>query len=200
DRAWSRSDRSTASRAETRRFATDDQSSDVLAGLEAGFSSDDPARSPVAVVLGHAAKVTVHYGHLVAEDGVGWYRRRRPWNRANKRLRRLIIGADSGYLSIDSLVWCQSAGVAVIVVDSDCEVMLGPGRYGADDARLRRVQAAPPEALAVEAATMLLGAKLAGQASLARDVLDRADVAGTIGGLPPAQPAAGRLAGLRPVP
>src|SRR5262245_8115359 len=111
DRDRSTSDQNRALRAESRRIATEDQSSDVLAGLEAGFSSDDPARSSVAVVLGHAAKVTVHDGHLVAEDGVGWYRRRRKWNRANKRLSRLIVGADSGYLSIDSLVWCQAAGV-----------------------------------------------------------------------------------------
>src|SRR5262249_12446623 len=148
---------------------TPEQAAEVLAGLEAGFAAgDDPAGPSVAVVLGAGAKVRVERGHLEAIDGEGWVRRERKWNRATGRLRRLVVGASSGYLSFDSLAWAHAAGVAVVVVDSDGEVMLAPGRYGSDDARLRRVQAAPPEALAVEAAAMLLDAKLAGQAEVAR--------------------------------
>jgi CRISPR-associated protein Cas1 len=163
---------------------TPEQAAEVLAGLEAGFADgDDPAGPSVAVVLGAGAKVRVERGHLIASDGEGWFRRKRRWNRATGQLRRLVVGASSGYLTIDALAWCQATGVAVIVVDSDGEIMLAPGRYGADDARLRRVQAAPPDTLATEAAAMLLGAKLAGQADVAGRCLDRFDVAETIGAL-----------------
>jgi CRISPR-associated protein Cas1 len=165
-----------------------------LGGLEAGFtSSDDPAAPAVAVVLGAGAKVRVERGHLVASDGEGWYRRERRWNRATGKLRRLIIGAESGYVSLDALAWCQATGVSIVVVDSDGEVMLGPGRYGVDDARLRRVQAAPPDGLDVEAAAMLLGAKLTGQADVASRCLDRPDVAAAIGGLAEQLRAAGSV-------
>jgi CRISPR-associated endonuclease Cas1 len=166
----------------TARRVTPEQAADVLAGLEAGFS-DDPAGPAVAVVLGAGAKVRVERGHLVADDGEGWFRRERSFNRATSRLARLVIGASSGYLTIDALAFCRDAGVALVVVDSDGEVMLAPGAYRADDGRLRRVQAAPPEPLAVEAAGMLLGPKLAGQAEVCRRVLERPDVAATIDGL-----------------
>jgi CRISP-associated protein Cas1 len=163
---------------------TSEQVTDVLAGLEAGFTGgDDPAGPSVAVVLGAGAKVRVERGHLLASDGEGWFRRQRRWNRATGRLRRLLVGASSGYLSLDALAWCQAAGVALVVVDSEGEVMLAPGRYGADDARLRRVQAAPPEAFGLEAAGMLLRAKLTGQADVAAHGLARVDVAETIRGL-----------------
>src|SRR5262249_13170542 len=79
---------------------------DVLAGLEAGFADGaDPAGPAVAVVLGAGAKVRVERGHLVASDGVGRFRRERRWNRATGRLRRLVVGASSGYLSIDAISW-----------------------------------------------------------------------------------------------
>jgi len=170
---------------------TPEQAADVLAGLEAGFADgDDPAGPSVAVVLGAGTKVRVERGHLAASDGEGWFRRERQWNRATGRLRRLIVGASSGYLTIDAVAWCQAAGVAVIIVDSDGEVMLAPGRYGTDDARLRRAQAAPPDALATEAATVLLTAKLTGQADVAARCLDRVDVAETIRSLAEAMHAA----------
>src|SRR5262249_11542741 len=106
---------------------TPEEVADTLAGLEAGFADrDDPAGPSVAVVLGAGAKVRVERGHLVASDGVGRFRRERRWNRATGRLRRLVVGASSGYLSIDAISWCQAAGVAVVVVDSDGEVMLAP--------------------------------------------------------------------------
>jgi CRISPR-associated protein Cas1 len=130
-------------------------------------------------------------------DGEGWFRRERRWNRATGQLRRLIVGASSGYVTLDALAWCQAAGVAVVIVDSDGEVMLAPGAYRSDDARLRRVQAAPPDALAVEAAALTLTAKLSGQSDVARTVLDRPDVAATIDGLAEAMATATDVDALR---
>jgi CRISPR-associated endonuclease Cas1 len=164
------------------RFHLDESTAlDILGGLEAGFAhDDDPAGPAVAVVLGAGAKVRVERGHLVASDGEGWYRRERRWSRATSKLRRLIIGAASGYVSLEALAWCQATGVAVTVVDSDGEVMLAPGLMRTDDARLRRVQAAPGPQFAVEAASQLLTAKLAGQSASCRSVLGVPLVADTI--------------------
>jgi CRISPR-associated protein Cas1 len=161
---------------------TDDATSDVLAGLEAGFSSD-PAGPNVAVVLGHGAKISVRAGHLVIEDGEGWFRRTRSWNRATGRLRRLIIGAGSGFVTLDALAWCRHANMAVIVVDEDGQVTLAPGNYGIDDARLRRLQAARSADLARDLALSLLKAKLDGHARIAEATFERPDVATTIEGL-----------------
>ena len=139
---------------------------DVLSGLEAGFSSD-PAGPSVAVVLGHGARVDVFSGHLRARDGEGWYRRERSWNRATARLSRLIVGAESGAITLGAIRWCAEADVSVLVVDEDAKVLLAP-TAGACDPRLLRLQAAPPDGLDVEAATILLGAKLRGQAAITK--------------------------------
>jgi CRISPR-associated protein Cas1 len=154
---------------------------DVLSGLEAGFSSD-PAGPSVAVVLGHGARVDVFSGHLRASDGDGWYRRERSWNRATARLSRLVIGAESGAITLGAIRWCAEADVSVLVVDDDAKVLLAPAT-GACDPRLLRLQAAPPEGLDIEAAAILLGAKLRGQAGIVKNILGRPDLAETILGL-----------------
>src|SRR5579862_2016653 len=133
------------------RRVDDDRFDAVLAGLEAGFADDPAAVSGVAVVTGSGFKLKVERGHLVASDGEGWYRRERSWNRATGGLRRLLIGADSGYLTLDALAWCRDRDVAVLILDDDGEIALAPASYGVDDARLRRVQAAPPNGIEVEA-------------------------------------------------
>jgi CRISPR-associated protein Cas1 len=173
-----------------------DPTADILYGLEAGFSAD-PAGPAVAVVLGHGAKVSVRRGHLYIEDGEGWYRRERTWNRATGNLRRLVIGAESGFVSLDVLAWCRDAKVSVIVIDDDADVMLVPGAYGTDDARLRRLQAAPPPELAVDLAAAMLQAKLDGHAKVARSLLERPDLAYTIDGLGEAMDAAPTIDELR---
>ncbi|HLN06463.1 MAG TPA: CRISPR-associated endonuclease Cas1 [Acidimicrobiales bacterium] len=154
---------------------------DVLYGLEAGFSAD-PAGPSVAVVLGHGARVDVFSGHLRARDGEGWYRRERSWNRATARLSRLIIGAGSGAITLGAIRWCAEADVSVLIVDDDAKVLLAPAA-GACDPRLLRLQASPPDGLDVEAATILLRAKLRGQAGVTKTILGRPDLAETIIGL-----------------
>ncbi|MDA8311416.1 MAG: CRISPR-associated endonuclease Cas1 [Actinomycetota bacterium] len=154
---------------------------DVLSGLEVGFASD-PAGPAVAVILGHGARVDVFSGHLRARDGEGWYRRERTWNRATSRIRRLVVGAGSGAVTLDALRWCKEADVCVLVVDEDAEPLLAPVT-GTADPRLIRLQAAPPAGLDVEAAVLLLGAKLRGQAGITRSVFELPAVADTIRGL-----------------
>ncbi len=154
---------------------------DVLSGLEAGFATD-PAGPGIAVVSGHGARLDVYSGHLRARDGEGWYRRERTWNRATNTLGRLVVDAGSGVISLGAIRWCKEAGVHLIVVDDDAEVILAPAT-GATDPRLVRLQAAPPAGLDVEVAALLLGAKLRGEAGVARSVFKLPEVADTITGL-----------------
>jgi CRISPR-associated protein Cas1 len=182
--AKSEATRVTPNRAEAAHEGTPlspDDVEDVLSGLEAGFSSD-PAGPSIAVVLGHGASVDVFSGHLRACDGEGWYRRERTWNRATARLSRLVIGAESGAITLGAIRWCAEASVSVLIVDDDARLMLAPAE-GACDSRLLRLQAAPPEGLDIEAAAILLGAKLRGQAGIVKNILGRPDLAETILGL-----------------
>jgi CRISPR-associated protein Cas1 len=138
----------------------------ILESIEAGFA-EDPAAPNVAVVLGEGARVAVRSGHLDIVDGLGPYRRHRRWPRAGSGLHRVIVGADSGALTIDAIRWCQAVGVSIVLVDGDGEVILGPTAYGHDDPRLRRAQATAPEEVAVSVASGLIRPKILGQASIA---------------------------------
>ncbi len=157
----------------------DDQVTSILASLESGFGGDPAAVSRVAVVLGAGAKVRVERCHLVVSDGEGWFRRERRWNRATGELRRLVVGAESGFVTIAALAWCRDVGVSVVILDSDGDVTLASAA-GLDDGRLRRVQAAPPAGMDVAAARSLLVPKLAGQAAVLRDRFGAHDTALTL--------------------
>ena len=116
-----------------------EQIEDVIGALEAGFVRAS-GRPPVAVALGEGVRVAVRNGQLRVEDGVGWNRRIRTWPRAGGGLKRLVVGAESGMLTLDAIRWCQVIGVALVVVDQEGEVVLAPGIYAHADARLRRVR------------------------------------------------------------
>lgn len=119
---------------------------DIIGGLEAGFAK--PSGKPsVAVAIGEGVRVCVRNGQLRVEDGVGWNRRVRTWPRAGGGLKRLVVGAGSGMLTLDSIEWCRAIGVALVVVDPEGDVVLAPGAYGQSDARLRRAQATASEEL-----------------------------------------------------
>lgn len=156
-----------------------DSIDDILGGIEAGFA-DDPTGPAVAVVLGEGVRVGIHNGHLRVVDGLGWNRRERSWPKAGSGLRRLVIGAQSGMVTLDAIAWCQTLGVAVVVVDQGGEVVLSPGTYGHNDARLRRIQGTASEDLAVSIANGLIGSKILGQASVATNQLNRPDIADTL--------------------
>jgi len=160
-----------------------DQAHAYVAALEEAYRPDRPAASPsVAVVDGEGVSVRVRNGHLQLCDGEGWLRRERAYNRATSELRRLVVTAGSGVLSIDALRWCRDAGVAVVVLDGD-DALLAQGPALKVDSRVLRLQAAPPKGLAVEAARYLLRTKLEGQARVVRKYLGDLAAAETISSL-----------------
>ncbi len=132
----------------------------------------DPANPQVAIADGYGLTVRVHHGHLVIEDGIGRHRRQRRYSRAQRTLRRLVILGHTGYVTLDALRWCADVGITVLHLDSDGTVLTVHGSAGADDARLRRAQAAAPSnPVGLEITRGLLLAKLEGQAAVVEKVL-----------------------------
>jgi CRISPR-associated endonuclease Cas1 len=157
---------------------------ETVSDLERAFTRDAVDRR-IVVVDGCGARIAMRHGHLVIDDGVGTHRRTRRYNRATGDLRRIVILARDGYLTLDALSWCRSMKVAVIVLDPfDATLLLASVADGVDDARLRRAQAIAgstddhPVGLAI--VQKLLSFKLAGEQAVSRGVLGRADVADTI--------------------
>jgi CRISPR-associated endonuclease Cas1 len=82
----------------------------------------------------------------------------------------LIVAPSSGYVSLSVFRWARDAGVEIVIVDEDAEIVSAPAG-GISDARVRRVQAAPPPGLALDAARLMLRPKLLNQSRVLRDVL-----------------------------
>lgn len=148
-------------------------------GISATYDTAGDGR--VVVVDGYALKVTVRSGTLRVEDGLGVYRRNRTYSKLDA-LERLVVVGD-GFLTTEALSWCKAQGVAVVVLRT-CDVLLAASPPGRDDARIRRAQAlAAGSSAGLAAVRHLLGAKLAGQAAVLRDVFGADDTAATISDL-----------------
>ena len=123
----------------------------------------------VVVADGYGVQLRVQRGRLVIEDGMGSSRRTRELARIEREVRRIVILADTGMVSLGAVRWCADIGITVVQLDRDGRVLLLSGAPGTDDARLRRAQAAAPSSpVGVEIARALLTAKLLGQAELLR--------------------------------
>jgi hypothetical protein len=82
------------------------------------------------------------------------------------------------------LRWCKATNVAVAILDPDLKMVLSSAT-GLEDARIRRQQAmAPTNEIGLAIAKTLLGAKLRGEARLARTTLLRPQAADDIENLP----------------
>jgi CRISPR-associated endonuclease Cas1 len=145
---------------------------EIVAGL--------PDGSGMAVVLGDGARVSVRNGHLHITDRLGWHRRERSWSPAGGGLRRVVVGAESGTVTLDAITWCQTLGVALIVLDDAGKVVLAPGPHAPDEPRMRRAQATASEKLAISIAAGLIRPKLRRQAAVAGKSLQRDDVAASL--------------------
>lgn len=192
-----------------RRPLDDDLIAAIAADLAAAYATDgQDSRSGVALVAGAGVKLSVRYGHLVVEDGLGSTRRTRRFPRVppstaatavtdraadragstdragSERLSRLIVEAGSGYVTLDALEWCQATGVSVVGLDRDGEPAWSTFTRGPSDARLTRALAAAgmsdTDPVGIAIVTGLLRIKLTGQADLAGFKLGRPDLAGTV--------------------
>jgi CRISPR-associated endonuclease Cas1 len=134
--------------------------------------------TPHLVVDGYGVRLSVRRGRLVIEDGMGTHRHRRELSRIERTIRRIVILTDTGTVSLEAIRWCADVGIAVVQLDRDGRPLLSATAPGTDDARLRRAQAAASSSpLGLQITRDLLGAKLAGQAAVARDLLNHESIA-----------------------
>ncbi len=147
----------------------------------AGLYAPDPQLPRVMIADGHGVSLRVSRGHLLIEDGIGQHRRQRRIPRAQRTLRRIVVLATDGMVSLDATRWCADLDIAVAQVERSGRILLLAGACGPDDARLRRAQAcADPTRVKLPVARQLLAQKLAGQARATRDRLGADPVAGFI--------------------
>ena len=155
---------------------SDEDVADVLGGVRETYSS--PGDPKVVVADGFGVSVSVERGALRVEDGLGADRRQRTYEVVGAPERLLVVG--DGYVTTGALAWCRAQGTAVVVMVSD-HTLLGASPPGRDDARTRRAQALALDGTAgLAVVRRLLGAKLAGQAKVLRDVLGELSTAETL--------------------
>ncbi|MBA2684040.1 MAG: CRISPR-associated endonuclease Cas1 [Gemmatimonadaceae bacterium] len=132
-------------------------------------SSEMRPRRGVLALSGYGLRIAVERGHLTITDGAGRFRRHGRFSRVAPQLKRLIIHATSGTVSLDALSWLEAIGAHVVQLDHDGHLVAVTATCRLDDARLRRAQAlALTSGVALELSRELIAAKIAGQA----DALD----------------------------
>lgn len=98
-------------------------------------------------------------------DGAGRSRRHGRFSRVTPQLKRLIIHATSGTISLDALSWLEATGAHVVQIDHDGRLVAVTATRRLDDSRLRRAQAlALHSGVALELSRELIAAKIEGQA------------------------------------
>ncbi len=125
-----------------------------------------PIRYGVVTLSGYGVKVAVDRRHLAVSDGVGRQRREARFAKAPSRLKRLLVIAQTGFVTLEALRWLSDAGAAFIQLDHE-GVIQAATVSGLDDARLRRAQALIPSTEhALPMAKLLMMPKIRGQLSV----------------------------------
>ena len=158
---------------------------DVVTAIQTGAGQTvyhrDSTVPSVLIADGYGLAITVNRGHLVITDGIGKTRRDRRIPKAQRKVRRVVVLGHTGHITLDAIRFCADTGIALIQIDTDGHVLLNAGAPGKDDARLRRAQAAAPNApVGLEIARALLAAKLDGQAAILEDALGEPSAASVV--------------------
>lgn len=133
----------------------------------------------IVIVDGYGISLAVSRGHLVIKDGIGRYRQERRFSRLDAKSRdgiaRLIIMAETGFISLEVIKWCKSLGIAISQVSFDGSIgVVSPGARSSD-ARIVKQQVLagegmPNENRGLTLTRALLTEKLTGQRNIARDM------------------------------
>jgi len=122
-----------------------------------------PICNGIVMLAGFGIKVAVDRRHLTVSDGIGRQRREARFAKATSRIKRLVIMAQTGYVTLEALRWLHDAKAAFIQLDHDASILTA-SIGGLDDARLRRAQALLPNTEhRLVIARELLDAKIKGQ-------------------------------------
>lgn len=142
--------------------------------------SHAPRSSSVLVVDGYGISLTVHRGRLTISDGRGSARHERQLSRIDRTVRRLVILADTGNVSLEAVRWLADLGITLVQLDRHARVLLSTPP-GPDDARLRRAQAlARDSETGLTVARELLALKVGKQAAVLADVIDQPQLAAAV--------------------
>jgi CRISPR-associated endonuclease Cas1 len=125
-----------------------------------------PIRNGVVALSGYGVKVYVDRRHLAVSDGVGRKRRSARFAKAPSRIKRLLVIAETGFISFEALRWLRDAGAAFIQLGYDGRILTA-SMQGLDNAILRRAQAfATVGEHRTKLAASLLGPKVQAQAAV----------------------------------
>jgi len=129
-------------------------------------------KSGVLVLNGYGIRVQVNAGHLLLHDGIADERRTIRLPRVSHGLKRLVMIGSDGFITFEALRWISDVGAAFVMLDRRGKVLAVTGPVAASDAKLRRAQAlALGNGTALKISKELIIQKLAGQATLVRDML-----------------------------
>jgi CRISPR-associated endonuclease Cas1 len=157
------------------------QTTEPTSATVASLFAPGDARSRVIVADGHGVRISVNRGHLLIHDGIGQHQRQRRIPRAQRTVRRIVVLATDGMVTLDATRWCADLRIPLLQIERSGRILMVSGANGPDDPRLRRAQAcADPTGTRLSIALDLLGQKLAGQATVARHLLDSDDAAAVI--------------------
>jgi CRISPR-associated protein Cas1 len=121
---------------------------------------------------GYGIRVQVSAGHLLMHDGIADERRTIRLPRVGHGLRRLVMIGSDGFITLEALRWLADQGAAFVMLDRRGKVLVVTGPVSSSDSKLRRAQAlALGNGTALKISKELIGQKLAGQATLVRDML-----------------------------
>jgi CRISPR-associated endonuclease Cas1 len=124
-------------------------------------------RDGLLVLSGYGIRISVDRRHLAVSDGVGRDRRTGALHRATSGLRRLVVIAQSGFISLEAIRWLSDVGASYVQIGRDGELVACYSPLGVNDARLRRAQAlATTTEVGLGIAKRLITEKLLAQQSL----------------------------------
>ncbi|MGA8534264.1 MAG: CRISPR-associated endonuclease Cas1 [Candidatus Tumulicola sp.] len=129
------------------------------------------------MLSGYGVKIAVDRRHLAVSDGIGRQRREGRFAKATSRIKRLVVIAQTGFISLEALRWLHDAKASFVQLDYDATILTASVN-ALDDARLRRAQALIPNTeYRLSISRELLEAKLKAQLA----VLDSFGLTGTEG-------------------
>lgn len=132
----------------------------------------------VLALNGYGLRIAVEPGHLIVTDGTGKSRRSGRLYRVTPRLKRLIIHATSGTISLDALAWLEATSARLVQLNHDGRLVTVTSTRRLDDARLRRAQALVLHSgVALELSRELIAAKIEGQARTLSAIPDTESIA-----------------------
>src|SRR5215472_15845029 len=155
-------------------------------------------RNGVVTLFGYGIQVRVDRGHLILDDGIGASRRHGRFPRVGHDLRRLVIVANDGVVSLTALRWLSDQKASFVMLERDGSVLTTTGPVRPSEARLCRAQSqAHSTGVALRVTRELIRQKLTGQELVARNKLLDTTTADAIARFSAELPAAENIASIR---